>query len=117
MGTNYVKVLLVRQHWVVFVHLLESACLNVAQVSYEELGVPHSGKGFRVVNMEVAKRFNGPLEVKFALAMNPGYFPFAIGVWHLKIHFTSYGAIFTGSDLEEGGALGNSYRNIKVATV
>jgi len=81
--------------------LLERAGLNVGQVSYEELSVSYSGKGFRVVNMEIAKRLYGTPQVKFALAMNPGYFPFAIGVWHLKIHFTSYGAIFTAADLKK----------------
>ena len=91
--------------------------MNVGQVGYKELGVTYSVKGFRVVNMEISKRFGGTLEVKFALAMNPGYLAFAIGVWHLKIHFASNGTIFTSSNLEEGGALGNSDRNIKIATI
>jgi len=91
--------------------------LDVEQVSYEELSVCHSRKGFGVVNVEIAERFGGTLEVKFTLAVDPRYFAFAIGVWYLEIHFTSYGAHFSGSNLEEVTTLGSSDCQIKVAAV
>lgn len=67
--------------------------------------------------MKIAERFGGTLQVQFTLAVDPRYFSFAIGVWHLKIHFTSYGTHFSGSNLEEVATLGSSDRKIKVATV